>query len=468
VSANRLAWTGSVLGLAAVAAAAAMLSTADSWQPIVLVVLLFALAVLADRYELTSSEHMPVVGSLPIFVLAAVLLGPAPGAAIGIAASLLQPSKPDHLRASPRLLLAGDVAIYGFFLLVVGFGVQELMELADATATSAWFVVLVAGGYLVACALNYLLVAVFMRVVDDRPIKDQLLSTYVPLLSVNAAQGVLTAMIALLYELLGLPALMLSMLALAVYMRLQGELLEARQHARDARERAQRLARMNFGVLRAMLNAVHARDNMTARHSAAVARYATAIAAAAGCDESDQELVHTAGLLHDIGKFAFTDAIFWSAGQLSDEQWQTIRRHPEQGAEIVRHLEGHGEVAKIILAHHERIDGKGYPNGLVGEDIPRLARMISVADTYDVMTARDSYKRPVAHEDAIAELRRVSGAQLDGELVEIFITKVLAGTGVAFGHGDDVDFEAELALVERRSHVDPDPEPLQLPAPVAA
>jgi putative nucleotidyltransferase with HDIG domain len=166
--------------------------------------------------------------------------------------------------------------------------------------------------------------------------------------------------------------------------------------------------------------------------------------------------VHTAGLLHDIGKFAFTDAIFWSAGQLSDEQWQTIRRHPEQGAEIVRHLEGHGEVANIILAHHERIDGKGYPNGLAAEEIPRLARMISVADTYDVMTARDSYKRPVAHEEAIAELRRVSGAQLDGELVEIFITKVLAGTGVAFGHGDDVDFEAELALVERRSHAEPD------------
>ncbi len=468
MSANRLAWAGSVAGLAAVAAVGAMLSTAASWQPPALVGILFVLGVLADRYELTSSNHMLVVGSLPVFVLAAVELGPAPAAAIGIAVTLCQPPKPRSSSASPQLLLAGDVAIYGAFPLIVGAGVEAVDRAADLSNTSAWYAVLVVVAFLAAGALNYLLVAVFMKVVAGRPIRAQLVSTYVPLLSANLAQSVLVALIALLYALYALPAMLLSMLGLAVYIRLQGELLEARQHARDARERAQRLARMNFGVLRAMLNAVHARDNMTARHSAAVARYATAIAAAAGCDESDQELVHTAGLLHDIGKFAFTDAIFWSAGQLSDEQWQTIRRHPEQGAEIVRHLEGHGEVANIILAHHERIDGKGYPNGLAAEEIPRLARMISVADTYDVMTARDSYKRPVAHEEAIAELRRVSGAQLDGELVEIFITKVLAGTGVAFGHGDDVDFEAELALVERRSHAEPDAVAPPAPAALAA
>jgi hypothetical protein len=111
----------------------------------------------------------------------------------------------------------------------------------------------------------------------------------------------------------------------------------------------------------------------------------------------------------------------------------------------VRLLEGQEAVAEIIHAHHERIDGRGYPRGLQGEAIPRLSRMISIADTYDVMTARDSYRDPVSSAAAVDELRRVSGAQLDGELVEIFVREVLGHGEAAFAHGDDADFEAELA-----------------------
>ena len=115
-----------MLGLAAVAVAGVMLSTTESWQPPALVGILFVLGVLADRYELTSGNHMLVVGSLPVFVLAAVELGPAPAAAIGVAVTLCQPPKPRHLSASPALLLAGDVAIYGTFPLLVGAGVEAI------------------------------------------------------------------------------------------------------------------------------------------------------------------------------------------------------------------------------------------------------------------------------------------------------------------------------------------------------
>ncbi len=114
----------------------------------------------------------------------------------------------------------------------------------------------------------------------------------------------------------------------------------------------------------------------------------------------------------------------------------------------MRQVDGYGPVADIILAHHERIDGKGYPSGIAGEDIPKLSRIISVADTYDTMTARDSYRKPVEPGDAIAELRRVSGAQLDGFFVEVFVD-LLERKGVAFRHGDDADFEAELAFEKR-------------------
>ena len=103
---------------------------------------------------------------------------------------------------------------------------------------------------------------------------------------------------------------------------------------------------------------------------------------------------------------------------------------------------------EIILAHHERIDGKGYPRGLKDAEIPELARIISVADTYDVMTARDSYRKPVSVQEAIAELRRSAGGQLDPHVVEIFIGLLTAGD-LSFGHGDDADFEAELGFGRR-------------------
>jgi HD-GYP domain-containing protein (c-di-GMP phosphodiesterase class II) len=114
----------------------------------------------------------------------------------------------------------------------------------------------------------------------------------------------------------------------------------------------------------------------------------------------------------------------------------------------VSSVDGYGPVAEIILAHHERIDGKGYPRGLVGEEIPEAARIISVADTYDVMTARDSYRTPVSSFEAIQELRRVAGAQLDARFVNIFI-ELLEGKDLSFRHGEDADFERELSLDAR-------------------
>ena len=156
----------------------------------------------------------------------------------------------------------------------------------------------------------------------------------------------------------------------------------------------------------------------------------------------------------------------FQAGKLTDEEWEIVKRHPERGAELVGHLPDHEDVAEIILAHHERIDGRGYPRGLAGEDIPRLSRMISIADTYDVMTGRDSYRQPVSSAEAIEELRRVSGSQLDGNLVEIFVEQVLGVEDLAFRHGDDADFEAELQ-VERgsRGAWSPIAPPMQLPPP---
>ncbi len=212
--------------------------------------------------------------------------------------------------------------------------------------------------------------------------------------------------------------------------------------------RTRELASLQVGLLGTVLQTLSLRDKMTARHSAAVARYSREIASELGLSEREQDVVHTAALLHDIGKFIFPDSILFASTRLSQEDLEIVRRHPEQGARLVARMDGYGPVAEIVLAHHERIDGCGYPNGLAGQQIPLAARIIAVADTYDVMTARDSYRRPVSSRAAIEELRRVSGSQLDEAVVNTFIG-LLEKRSVTFRHADDADFERELNLDRR-------------------
>jgi putative nucleotidyltransferase with HDIG domain len=254
--------------------------------------------------------------------------------------------------------------------------------------------------------------------------------------------------VAYLYEHTGIAGIALFGLVLVTFQYLLGALLVSQERADALQARTEQLANLHLGLLSALLHTLDIRDRMTARHSAAVARYAREMAAAAGLSERDQELIHTAGLLHDIGKFVFPDRILKAEAPLTDEDWNIIRTHPAQGAHVVSNVVGYGPVADIILAHHERFDGRGYPRRLSGEQIPLLSRIISVADTYDVMTARDSYRAPVSPEDAIEELRRCAGGQFDPEIVEVFIG-VLEGKGVAYRHGEDADFDAELLLEKR-------------------
>jgi len=435
---KRLAPVG--LALLGVLFATAFASRAEDWTPIALVPVLLAVAVLGDRYELESATGVRVVGSLPAHVLAAVLLGPAPAALIAMAATLLE--QVWH-KASPWRILV-NVTIYGTFPLIVGLGVRAVEDGVDETG----FLLVSAFAFIAASALNFALAAVALRVYMGAALVASFRATYLPVFSAHLAHAVLTAGIVYLYMRLGVTAIALAGLLLVTYQRLLRDLLRSQANAEAAEQHSRRLARIQFGVVRAMLDSVHARDRMTARHSAAVARYSRCIARKAGFCERDQELVHIAALLHDVGKFIFTDAIFWSAGRLSDDQWQLVKRHPEQGAEIVGKLDGYGDVAEIIRYHHERLDGTGYPRGLRGEEIPALSRMIAVADTFDVMTARDSYRAPVTAEEAVAEMRRVAGTQLDARFVDLFV-EILEEEELGFRHGDDADFEAELDF-ERR------------------
>jgi putative nucleotidyltransferase with HDIG domain len=269
-----------------------------------------------------------------------------------------------------------------------------------------------------------------------------------PVLPSEFASAMLAVAVAFIYHVIGISAIALFGVVLVTFQYLLGQLLLSQQRARELELRSKQLASFQVGMLSAMLRTLDLRDQMTARHSAAVARYSRAIAQRAGYSRQEEELVHIAALLHDIGKFILPDRILKANVPLTDEDWMLIRRHPQQGARVVSSLDGYGPVAEIILAHHERIDGKGYPRGLVGDEIPELARIISVSDTYDVMTARDSYRTPMSSHEAIQELRRVAGKQLDARFVEVFI-ELLDGKDVSFQHGEAADFEKELALEAR-------------------
>lgn len=427
--------------LAVALAATALASRAADWQPVELVVLLAAVAIISDALAI-EVRGLRLSASFVALVLAMVLLGPAPAAVIGVLTICVDATR----SKTPTPLLMGNLTTYATFPLVGGLLLRAAGPFHDHGAVE--FGLLVFGVFVVTNLLNFAMIAGTRRLAIGHSVRAQIRLGLLPLLPSEAAAGGLAVTVALTYQAVGLPALTALVLVLFIFQVLTRELLLSQDRAQILGERTTQLASLQVGVLAALVQTLSLRDKMTARHSAAVARYAKAIAAAAGCSPAEQELVHTAGLLHDIGKFIFPDRILLASTKLSDEDWEIVKRHPAQGARLVRRLDGYGAVADIILAHHERIDGRGYPHGISGEEVPLLSRMISIADTYDVMTARDSYRDPVSREEAIAELRRVSGAQLDGRLVEIFIG-ILAERELGFQHTTDADFDSELDF-ERR------------------
>jgi putative nucleotidyltransferase with HDIG domain len=216
----------------------------------------------------------------------------------------------------------------------------------------------------------------------------------------------------------------------------------------QSRNRAQQYVSLSWGVLAGLMRTLDIRDQRAARHAAAVARFAQDIARAVGMSEAECELAHTAGLLHDIGHFALSDRVAERGRTLTEEDWVAIHRHPELGADMLRDLGMYGPVAEIVLAHHERIDGRGYPAGLTEEGIPEIAKIISVAEVYDTLTASDTYRTRMSSFEALNELRRVAGSQVDARYVEI-LAGLLTGVGVEYRHADMADFDVELDM-ERR------------------
>jgi putative nucleotidyltransferase with HDIG domain len=288
--------------------------------------------------------------------------------------------------------------------------------------------------------VNGLIVAPLAALFYGRPVRAEIgvPRDFYPALAINI---ILTATLAALYAQTGLATIafvLAVIVAFAYMMRL----------VVVARERTRQYANLSWGVLSSLIRTLDERDKRAARHCAAVAKFSRDIAAQVGMSRRDQELAHTAGLLHDIGRFALSDRVMEREGRLNEEDWTAIRRHPSIGADLLKDVGVYGPVADIVLCHHERIDGRGYPRGLKGEEIPEIARIVAVAEVYDTLTAPDTYRTQMNSFEALTELRRVAGRQLDTRFVEA-LAELLAGQGTAYRHADDADYDAELDI-ERR------------------
>jgi putative nucleotidyltransferase with HDIG domain len=302
-----------------------------------------------------------------------------------------------------------------------------------------FFVALAIAGVVVFVA-NVLIVVPLMALLDGAPILQSLrgILGLGPSVAINIAA---TTFVAEIYADVGLSALAFVLLIIVAFSYMARLVAEARARTRE-------YASLSWGVLSGLIRTLDERDSRAARHCAAVAAFSRDIAKHVGLSGREQELAHTAGLLHDIGKFALSDRVMERGTHLEESDWRGIRRHPEIGADLLKDIGVYGPIADIIRAHHERPDGRGYPRGLEAAEIPEIAKIVAVAEVYDTLTAPDTYRTPMNSFEALNELRRVAGSQLEPRYVSA-LAELLAGRGTDYRHADEADFDRELDM-ERR------------------
>ncbi|MCO1603597.1 HD-GYP domain-containing protein [Desulfosporosinus nitroreducens] len=177
-------------------------------------------------------------------------------------------------------------------------------------------------------------------------------------------------------------------------------------------------------TVEALVQALEAKDTYTSGHSARVGKLAVAVAEEIKMSEEKIEFLKYAAALHDVGKIGVSEVILNKEGELLEVEWEAIRSHPVIGQTIIKGIKFLFDIGQVVRHHHERFDGKGYPDGIQGEEIPLESRIIAVADTYDAITSDRSYRKGRTHDEAIAELKRVAGSQLDPKIVEVFCNVV--------------------------------------------
>lgn len=396
-------------------------------------VLLTVLAVLADRLAIPIyGETRLSVSFVPIFAVAA-LYGP-PGVAIAGPIAAVAVHLPRHVFT---IRLPFDIGLVTVSLVLAAL----TFEAMAGSARDEIRVIMLPAALLaaaVAYVVNAYLVTQVASMTTGRPLLEVWLEKGRWLAPHYVVFGLLGLALAMAYRALGVtgilafvaPALMMQV-AIKQYVDRTTETVTALRRKNEDLEKANRdilemsdtLKETYRGTLEALVTALDARDRETRGHSTRVTHYTLDLAKQLGVesDGPDWEELTQAALLHDVGKIGVSDFILHKPGPLSPEEWEEMKRHPSIGYDMLKGVRFLAGPAKIVHSHHERFDGKGYPNALAGDEIPLGARMFAVADTFDAMTSDRPYRRALPPEAARDEIVRHSGSQFDPQVVEAFL-----------------------------------------------
>ncbi len=260
---------------------------------------------------------------------------------------------------------------------------------------------------LIGVVLNTSIISGYLALVSDSKFVETWISNIKGTLPSSIAVGVIGIIIALAYIGYGYGAVILFF----------GPLLLARYSFKLYIE----MRNLYLSTIQALNKTVEAKDPYTSGHANRVEKFAVDLAKAYHLPFEGIQNLKTASILHDIGKIGIHDEILNKASRLTQEEFQEIMRHPSIGAEIISKVDFLNDITTIVKHHHERYDGKGYPDGLSGDDIPIEAAILTIADSYDAMTSDRPYRKAMTAHDAIEELRKNSGTQFHPELVKVFV-----------------------------------------------
>lgn len=442
---RRLTWFAAALAAAAIATTAAVVTTAPDLGNVWIVVCLAVIACVAERGTVRLGRDTEQSISFVPTLFAAVLFGPLPAMIVALASMIGEFTRVQtwrfekpHLRlviyTSSRLItgaLAGAVAVG------VGSMTAGLRDIALAAMLAA----------LASEALDALVASITLQL-RGRQQTVAVLRTVAPILALSAVLYTpIIALLAYTYRDVSPWTLPLLLVPALGVQRLFGLYQEQRELVDELAGANELLQRANLSFAAALVATLDARDRYTAGHSTAVAVYSRDIAKRMGLPPETQHLAYVCGLVHDIGKIGLSPGLLEKHGPLSLEERRQMQEHSTIGERILMKIDSYSDVAKVIRHHHERSDGNGYPDGLSGEQLPVLSRVIAVADAYNAMTSDRSYREAMPSRVARLRLAQAVGSQFDTSVVAAF-EAILATAPESYRLGDGSEFRVDRPSAE--------------------